>query len=202
MLKWSDATNSQITVFGCWILGSVGWLAASTLFGGDTAADARRELDRDFRTKLESLAELCRQLELPDQAETTSSWFVERDPRRLVLFLVLDADSTRPDKAAPEVVHQWHHKFMEHRRLYAASLFRLAGRILDNGDATAAYQLLHEVLREAPDHAQARSVLGFRRRGDVWHKASTRISRRSGRTAHPSSVGDATSIGALNPGIS
>ena len=185
---------SRTSAFGFWILASVSWVASAPLMADvppevqrDLDADAldRDALDEDFRAKLTALAVRCRQLELSDQAQITSSWFVDRDPRRLYLFLPADTDFTKPEAAAEEVVHQWYSKFMLYRREYAASLFRLATAMLDRGDAPAAYQLLYEILREDPDHSSARRVLGFRRRGSGWRRASTRITRRRVGTTHP-----------------
>lgn len=57
---------------------------------------------------------------------------------------------------------------MELRRERAAELFAAARKASDEGRADAAYQHLHDVLRDDPDHADARRVLGYVKIGSEW----------------------------------
>jgi hypothetical protein len=75
---------------------------------------------------------------------------------------------------------------MDYRRGQADSLWRLAQEHLDRNELENAYQLAHEVLRESPDHEQARAALGFRKVGKRWVTRETDRPRViAGRTPHP-----------------
>ncbi len=158
--------------------------------GPARASDGWRALraaaDSEFQKRLEQLAERCRGLELAAEAAATAGWRIDRDPRRQTVFLIDDPDATRPPATAARVVQQWHAKFREIRRAHAEALFAAAqvavdapgrnaggardtggagdtGDIRDATDAAAAFRLLHEVLREDPEHAAARRILGVGR---------------------------------------
>jgi hypothetical protein len=51
---------------------------------------------------------------------------------------------------------------------YAELLFKLATDAADAGQLSLAFQWATETLRENPDHAEARRVLGYERKGDQW----------------------------------
>jgi hypothetical protein len=122
---------------------------------------ARREADDAFRGRLQSLAEKCDGLGLVPEAKLTRAWFVPRDPGRRYIFLPASSDPTQPAAKADDVVQRWHAKFREYRAVQADSLFRIARLALADHQPTHAYQLLHEALRENPDHAELRRVLAL-----------------------------------------
>jgi Leucine Rich repeat len=124
-----------------------------------------------YAERLTALAEKCDELGLKEQAQVTRGWVIERHPRRQYLFLPAASDSTAPKAGAPEAARQWHKRFMELRRERAAELFAAAKAASDGGKADVAYQLLFEVLREDPDHAEARRVLGYVSSGSEWKLA-------------------------------
>lgn len=163
----------------------VAWSLVATVATGTDVIEARRQLNREFRANLEMLSARCRVLGLTEQAQVTSSWFVTRDPNRQYLFLVPDTDPTEPSKEAPQLVRQWHHRFMLYRRQQAAALLELAQKTLDKGHATIAYQLLHEVLHEDLNQEQARRILGYRRVAGDWRKPSRSVRLGRVRDAHP-----------------
>lgn len=148
---------------------------------------ARKLLDAEFAEKLALLVAKCNQLGLKEEAETTRKWIVPRDPRRQTLFLPANVDTTLPERGAPKVVTQWHDKFIEHRQAQASGLFDLAKRAVEDKDVAAAVQLLNEVLREDPDHAIARKVLGYlpKDRSGVWPRAGAGLTVRESRAPIP-----------------
>ncbi|MFM7070945.1 MAG: hypothetical protein ACKO38_04010, partial [Planctomycetota bacterium] len=188
-----------------WVAMALPFATLPKCVAGDWRA-IRVAAEVEFRERLEQLAERCRGLDLPIQAEATERWWIERDPRRQTVFVVDDPDPTRPAADAPRVVTQWYSKFRDLRRSYAAALFAAArsaiddttatteaggrgpsvasgksgvgdtsvrdanrnGKSADSGDsnATAAYRILHEVLREDSEHMEARRILGMGR-GDI-----------------------------------
>jgi hypothetical protein len=108
-----------------------------------------------------ALAAKCEELGLKEQGEITRRWIIPRHPGRQYLFLPSAVDATAPKAGAPEVVRQWHARLMELRKERAAALLAEARQASEQHQPTRAYQLLHEVLREDPDQADARRVLGY-----------------------------------------
>lgn len=154
--------------------------AASTL-----AAEPRQELDAAFAKKLESLAEKCESLGLKEEASLTRAWIIPRHPGRQYLFLPEPTDPAAVKSTAPKTQQQWHAKFREHRAAQADALWKLAQTELAAQHASLSYQLLHEVLRESPDHAEARRVLGYRKAGNTWLLGAAIPSPTTSRKAHP-----------------
>jgi hypothetical protein len=128
----------------------------------------RADLDAEFAEQLEAVADKCDELGLEEQARITRQWVVRRDPRRQYIFLPPDSDPTRPPTGAAQLVGFWHRRFTELRKRQADALFELSRRAVGEDQPTLAFQWLHEVLCEDPDHAEARRVLGYQRVGDKW----------------------------------
>src|SRR5262245_50712400 len=124
--------------------------------------------DESFAERLNALANRCEQLGLKEQAELTRDWNVLRFPGRQYLFIPAPTDPAGPKAGATETVKQWHKKFLELRREQAAALFAEAKAASDQRHAARAYQLLHEALREDPDYAEARRILGYVKAGGQW----------------------------------
>lgn len=137
------------------LLGLTAGLASATLCAAEPE-------DQSWRMQLEALARRCEEEGLAEQAAQTRRWFVSRAPGRQYLFVPPAADPLAPRPQAPAAVQRWYSELLTLRRQRAEQLFLAARALLDQGDATAAYQKLHEVLREDPDHAQARQILGYR----------------------------------------
>ncbi len=139
---------------------------------------ARAQLDRTYRTRLADLAARCRELGLVAESELTAAWFVPRDPARQLVFLPPGDDPLQPAEDASRLVRQWHARLMLYRRRQAEQLYRAADQQRERGRATRAFQLLHEVLREDPDHAAARAALGYRQVRDRWTRPAAGIRAR------------------------
>ena len=132
-----------------------------------------------------ALAAKCGELGLTDAAAKTGAWFVRRDPRRHYLFLPPADDPARPAADATPLVAHWHARFAELRRQQAERLFDLARTQAEAGNEGAAYRLLHEVLREDPDHAETRRVLDYARGERGWRHPVRRPKPRRNRATHP-----------------
>lgn len=129
---------------------------------GAPPGDWRASLEQargEFREQLEKLAARCDELGLAREAERTRRWRPPRDPHRRYLYLPAANDSSAPAANAEQVVKFWYSKFRDHRRAYAERLWELARQALNAHEPTAAYQLLHEALRNDPDHADVRRTL-------------------------------------------
>ncbi len=158
------------------LCGGPEWVSADSGFDVDGEYwSARARLDQAYRSQLADLAARCQELGLAEQAAATAAWFVPREPGRQLVFLPPGEDPLRPPPDAPQLVRQWHARLLELRRRQAEQLFRAARQQSERDRATRAFQLLHEVLREDPDHAAAREALGYRRVGDRWARPAAGI---------------------------
>jgi hypothetical protein len=140
-----------------------------------------------FADQLTALAAKCDELGLKEQAEVTRRWNVPRHLGRQYLFLPVATDPAVPRAGAPTVVRQWYERFSAIRRERGAALFGEAKTACDQGKAAYAYQLLHEVLREDPEHAEARRILGYvKSSGGLWMLPDAeRMVAQPARTDHP-----------------
>lgn len=162
-----------------------GQLFAPTAHGEDYDT-IRGRLDRQFSVQFDSLAAKCDDLQLPSQATSVRNWNIHRDPRRQYLYLPPVRDPLAPSEDAERIVQQWYAKFTSIRKEFAESLFQLARQEVETGYPTRAYQLLHEVLWQDPDHEQARKSLGFYRSEGQWRRPEGVIKTRLARVPSPS----------------
>ena len=139
---------------------STQYLVLSTVLVGGLLLNSPCKADDAFADQLTALAAKCDELGLKDQAEISRRWIVPRHSGRQYLFLP-EPDRSTPKAGAPEAARQWHARFLALRKEQAVVLLAAAKKACDDGQATQSYQLLHEVLREDPSHAEARRVLGL-----------------------------------------
>lgn len=158
---------------------SVGILAAClacaclSAAGGEehSIAERHRALLQANAVALEALADWCEQNGLTDRAADTRDWIVPQAPLTLVLALppsVNDTTKQTPPDDDPPRVQQWRRQFVDLRQAQADRLFELALVAAETRDFTPAYQLIHEVLRENPDHERARLLLGYKQFDGRW----------------------------------
>ena len=138
-----------------------------------------------YVAELEKLADKCDELGLAEQAKITRNWAIPRDGRRQYLFLPQPKDPLAPPKAAPLRVQQWYTRFRAIRQAEADRLYDLALSKID-ADPAAAYRMLHEALREDPDHERARRALGYSKNGaNEWLPKPAGYRAEVGKTDHP-----------------
>ena len=162
---------------------AAGLSAAETNGGADEYWSGRDALDAAYAARLRGLADRCVELKLDDAAPATRDWIIPRDPRRQYLFLPAETDPAKLPADAPKIKQQWYDKFTAHRREQAEALFQLARSELQAGRPTRAFQLLHEVLHENPDHEPVRGALGYRLVNGRWRKPESVIRARRGSIA-------------------
>jgi hypothetical protein len=63
---------------------------------------------------------------------------------------------------------KWRERFDQAREAHAEALFALSTEAVEEGEASQAFPMLVETLRENPDHAEARKILGYERLNDRW----------------------------------
>lgn len=156
----------------CFVLSILALLVSNSTLTAQDSADAivdqrlqpsaRISFDESYQAGLSALAN---QAESESVANEIRSWFIERDPERFYVFLPDRAESLDDVKVRLGSLFA---EFMELREQQASKLFELANDQIESGDAAHAYMLLHEVLHENPDHAEARRILGYRKQDDGW----------------------------------
>ena len=157
----------------------------------DELADARSQRYGHHASRLEELAAWCDQAGLTEQAETARAWLPCRDPYKIYLFLPDDDSRTahRPSHAESSAdesdpLRTWRQRFDQLRRDQAEALFALARQAANEHRPSLALQLASETIRENPDHAEARRVLGYVRYHDTWQTRQAKRMLASGNVWH------------------
>jgi hypothetical protein len=174
--RWSGCARTKL----------LAGLAAILVLAGSEVCQAdlsRQQLDKAFSEQLSALAAKCDELGLKDEATATRDWIVPRSVGREYLFL---PDAVQPKPSSARISQQWYERLQSLRAAQADGLFSLAGAALAAHEPTTAYQLLYEVLRENPEHAEARRVLGYTKniRG-LWLQYAGTPSAAPGGLDHP-----------------
>ncbi|MEM8732844.1 MAG: hypothetical protein AAGG44_01385 [Planctomycetota bacterium] len=159
------------------LMGLVFWSTGLTSF--DLAAEELSPLsaqtaaklaaaEEAFTAKLNRLEQICERLNLDEEATLTRGWLPITRTDRDVLYITGtaqaatlqvkggsgDGDKTQNAKAS------WLRHFKDARNEFADALFDCA-KLAVSENESAAYRLLWRVLRENPDHAEAKRILGF-----------------------------------------
>jgi hypothetical protein len=105
----------------------------------------------DLRTEYDALS--------TEFANAVPGWRPKAPAASSLLFIA-------PDEYAPHRGEA--EQFRSERNKYADELFELASRAAEAGQLSLAFQWATETLREQPDHAEARRVLGYEERNGRW----------------------------------
>jgi hypothetical protein len=134
----------------------------------DTLDGSRDATQRDYAAELGALAGWCDQRKLPDEAAKTRAWVVPQQPLTLCLAL---PDDDFSESIGNQANAEWADRFRKLRQEQGKRLFELAQKAADEREFTLAFQLIHQALREDPDHEAARRLLGFKRYERKWLSA-------------------------------
>jgi Leucine Rich repeat len=121
-----------------------------------------------FKDKLKTFAAKCGELGMTKEQAIVESWVVSRDPQRMYLFLPPPTDPFLPADDAPKNVKSFYKAWSKLRGDFAEQLFEGTYELMLAGDTSEAYRLLNEVLVQNPDHAKARSILGYVKGDGIW----------------------------------
>ncbi len=143
---------------------------------------ARGELDTTFAVKLDELAGWCQQKQLAHESELTRAWRIQRDPLKVYAFELPATLDTPADLSGDRA--EWWQRFRELRVAQADALFQLARRAIDAHQPRAAYELVVQTVRENPDHAGGRAILGYQKEGDVWLTSFEAARAKAGQVWH------------------
>lgn len=150
-----------------------------------TDVPSRAEIDARFQTQLNDLAAKCDEVKLPQQAEATRKWIVPKYGEANLFYLVPETDPLQPDGDASQLVQFWYQKFRTIRNQHAEDLYKHAQDLLIAKLGAKSYQTLHEVLRENPDHANARRILGYANVNGTWRRPGVVTRAKQPRYEHP-----------------
>lgn len=131
-------------------------------------------LDAAYRQQFEELAAWCDEHSLAQRGQELRRWLPQSAPLVQHLYLLPSqltaAAEVEGDAAvsAADIERQFQAQFTELRRTQAAALFALAHEAAEAGHASLAWQLAVQTVREDPDHAEARRVLGYQQSRGRW----------------------------------
>jgi hypothetical protein len=141
----------------------------------------RAALNQQLSAELEKIALVCEQNKLTEQAAVTRQWTV-RDPNRQYVF---SPSNEGPKGDDNPLVGYWLRKFISIRAAHAERLHTLASEQFEKGRLDRAYQVLHEILHENPNHQFARQTLGFQKTATGWEKKESAVTVRKGTETIP-----------------
>lgn len=126
------------------------------------------DLRAAYFESLQSLVKYCQEQGLTDGVNEIRRFQEPPDPTRIrVLSLPKRVEPDVPFNLPPDVRH-WQTQLRFHRKDFAKSLYLLSRQVLHAGSPGMAYDLVHELVRHDPDHAEARKLLGYVQLGDEW----------------------------------
>ena len=152
-------------------LALLGWGIHTAPFAlGDPPPDdlekEHASLERGYAEELNAIAEECLAAGDAEAAKIIHDWPIARAPMTLSLVLIDAASDDLRDPTGPNGASE--EKWWRLREAQAEALFDLARRAVHAKQPALALETLFEVVRENPDHANARRLLGYKRRENRW----------------------------------
>lgn len=140
-------------------------LAGAGLFSGAPAwaqgdiVSQRMDQSLGYQRQLATLANVAESQGLSEAAAATRAWFRPRHERLAYFEPTRTAAIDLPGGNAA-MVAAWHKQFLVLRQQQADALFALAQQAARDGKLSLAFELVNDTLRENPDHAAARRLVG------------------------------------------
>jgi hypothetical protein len=146
---------------------------------------ARDAAEASYRISLGELAQWCDERQLASAGKLVREWLPIRDPFKSYIFKLPESfePQTELNGGGPSAV-EFGERFATLRRAQADALFSLARRAHTAGEASLAFDLVREACRENPDHADARTILGYVRTGGGWALPDTARRLSAGQIYH------------------
>jgi hypothetical protein len=133
---------------------------------------AYQRLDANFRHELSNLAFVAYGKQWPKLGEMAQSWQPERPATGSLLFIAPDQYGGQAEPAVPaepsDATQLWLDEFTKLRDGQADALFALAREAAEAGQLSLAIGWATEAVRDNPDHADARRVLGYELADGQW----------------------------------
>ena len=154
---------------------------APALAEGATLAERHRALEDAHAGELTGLADWCAEQGLAAESRLTHDWIPTHAPLTLRVALLPE----EPGPAEPALSREWQARFTKLRVAQGARLFALAEEAVAAKRYALAFQLVHETLRENPNHEKARRLTGFKRHEGEWLTSYEIGKRRAAQVWHP-----------------
>ncbi len=168
------------------LLFSVGFFGITPSMAGDSLVDRANEIRTNYLEALESVAQTCEKEGLSEEARRTRSCVLPKADDKLYLpVLPLEVAPDQLPEEATLLQKQWHAKWMELRKGYAAKLYDLAQKAAGEGRGTLAMHLALAALHANPDHEAIRNLLGFKEYQHQWRTRWEVERLRRGYVDHP-----------------
>jgi hypothetical protein len=136
----------------------------------------------EYRGQLAELAAWCRSQSYEPEAKLVAQWHGDPTPDKERYYLLpAGGSSIGPASTRADFVE----RFCRLRTARAGLLFAMAKQAADAGRFSFAVRLVYETLREQPDHADARKLLGHQSYEGRWLSAYEAAKARSGQVWHP-----------------
>lgn len=164
------------------VLAGFAFLAASAR--ADDLSAARRELDARYRAQLAELAAWCGENGLAEEGARTSAWATAAPQGKLRIYADHPVHGLRVPADATPAQRIWVGRFASLRKTQAIALFELARRAADDGETSLSMMWLTETIRENPEHAEARRILGYSKYKGRWLTAFDREQVAAGKVWH------------------
>ncbi len=132
------------------------WAQSNPSAAGKAPANSPLDFE-GMRAEMQRLAAKCDGLKLDIEAGLCRQWVPQQRNDQELLFLPEEMPS---EKAGSSAQVAWARHFQTARRRHAEFLFDQCRAAAKEGDETKGYRLLWRTLRENPDHAEARRMLG------------------------------------------
>ncbi|MGA2069007.1 MAG: hypothetical protein ABSG86_28895 [Thermoguttaceae bacterium] len=146
---------------------------------------AAQTLKAKYAAELAKLASWCDEHALAAEAKTTRQALDPQDPYKLYFPLLPSAvGPPGPPAGAGGETLQWHARFLKLRQEQADALYDVARQAVRKRQASLAYQLVLEAIRENPDHEAARRVFGYQNYEGQWRTAYEVRKLRAGMVWH------------------
>jgi hypothetical protein len=146
---------------------------------------ARSVAEASYRESLDELAQWCDEGQLAIAGKLAREWQPIRDPLKSYIFKLPESFDPPPElnAAGPSAAEYWK-RFAKLRRTQGDSYFAMAKRAHAAGEYAMAFDLVRQACRENPDHADARTILGYVRSGGGWALPDTSRRLAAGQVYH------------------
>jgi phage host-nuclease inhibitor protein Gam len=148
---------------------ALGFLVALAPARADSLNAQRTALYARYAAQLAELSDWCQERQVAEAAEQLKAWLPSREADQLTLF-VLPSTVAAPAKISTDEP-EWRIKWLALRAEQADALVALAKRAAAERHPSLAFELVTEAVRENPEQAEGRRILGYARFRDAWHTA-------------------------------
>ncbi|MDO4550605.1 MAG: DUF1570 domain-containing protein [Planctomycetia bacterium] len=141
---------------------------------------------KEYQDKLNALAQKCNSQGLKREAEITQKWLSSRSADKIfVAVLPTEYNPSLTGKNPTPEQLKWEEEFTDLRKDASNFFYKQAQLAVDAKHPSLGFDLLMDALRENPDHASARKIVGFQKYQNEWRTAYEVRQLKKRRVKHP-----------------